>query len=262
MIQTQFRNKPNIGQLFSYNIDSPWIQYRYIKGIDNDEPHVVQAGTGYIQTAQAVIAAAPIIAKTVDKAVFGKIGTSVSNTLGERFNKNPLWRPGFAGERHAILPTKEGWTRANFAGPGTHLEKRLSRGDQSVDGPRGIDAAAKKHDIKYANASSFADIRKADNELISDVRGSTQTAAMKRTTIGMITAKKFGENIGLFSKDTWLPRSKQQLGKGCHSKQPSKKSKEKKKQVYPATILKKLHKQNEAYRKKQQRSSGKKKTKT
>ncbi len=248
--------------MFSYNIDTPWVTYRYIKGRDTDEKEVVQVGTGYIQAAQTAIAVAPVIAKATDKLLFGNIGTSVSNTLGEHYNKNPLWRPGFAGERHAILPTKQGWTRANFAGPGTHLEKRLTRGDQSVDGPRGIDAAAKKHDIKYANASSFADIRKADNELIDDVRGSTQTSAMKRTTIGMIRAKKFGENIGLFSKDMWLPQSKQQLGKGCHSKQTSKKSKEKKKQVYPATILEKLHKRNEAYRKKQQRSSGKKKTKT
>ncbi|MCP4343943.1 MAG: hypothetical protein GY795_00260, partial [Desulfobacterales bacterium] len=156
MIQTQFRNKPNIGQMFSYNIDNPWVSYRYIKGQDPNEKQIVQGGGGYVQAVQAAIAAAPVIAKTIDKVLFGNIGTNVSNTLGEHYNKNPLWRPGFAGERHAILPTEDGWTRANFAGPGTHLTKRLTRGDQSVDGPQGIDAAAKKHDIKYANASSFA----------------------------------------------------------------------------------------------------------
>ncbi len=254
MIQTQFRNKPDIGQMFSYNIATPWIQYKYIKGRDTDEKQIVQGGEGYIQAAQAAIAAAPIVAKTIDKALFGKIGTSVSNTLGEHYNKNPLWRPGFAGERHAILPTKKGWTRANFAGPGTHLDKRLARGDESVDGPFGIDAAAKKHDIKYANATSFRDIRKADNELIDDVRRSDQSSAMKRTTIGIIKAKKFGENVGVFSKDIWLPKSNQQIGHGCYGKRKYNKDTSKKKKVYPGAILEKLHKQNESRRRKHKQS--------
>ncbi|MCP4395651.1 MAG: hypothetical protein GY804_15495, partial [Alphaproteobacteria bacterium] len=105
------------------------------------------------------------------------------------------------------------------------------------------------------NATSFADIRKADNELINDVSRSTQSSAMKRTTIGLIKAKKFGENVGVFSKDIWLPKSNQQVGHGCYGKRKSNKDTNKqKKKVYPGAILEKIHKQNESRRRKYKQS--------
>ena len=118
-------------------------------------------------------------------------------------NKNPNKRGGFPGERHMFLPTEYGLTRANYAGPGTHLKERLSRNDPPVDGPRGIDIAAKQHDIDYSNAKVFKDVRRADNRFIKRVRKSEQSSFAKNIVIGAMKSKKFGENIGIFKPDTF-----------------------------------------------------------
>ncbi len=241
----QFRsyrgNKPTIGQSFSRNTENPWNDNRYVSPLTEDPGIVIQEGSGAVSTIatiQALIKAAPVVVKGLDKVVFGKIGTDISNTLGEKFSKNEEWRPGFPGEHHAILPTSSGLARANYAGPGTHLGKRLRRGDRPVDGEYGVDAAAQLHDIRYATAKNTGDIRKADNLLIRDVANSTQSKLVKNSVIGTIRAKKFGENIGLFSQSKWVPKGNMDdgnIGSGCNPK-PAKPPR-KKKRVYPATIL-------------------------
>jgi hypothetical protein len=131
----------------------------------------------------------------------GEIGTAVSNILSEKFNKNPNWRPGFPGEAHLVLPTKEGLTRANFCGPGTNLKARQTRGDKGVSQ---IDDACQIHDMLYSIAKSEGDIRKADERLIKDIdkatdAGPTQKAVLKAG----IRAKTLGEDIGLFGPETF-----------------------------------------------------------
>ncbi len=268
MFLTISANQPTISQLFTKNETTPWVKSVYIKGVDTKEkvtvykglelgaagtiPKVaglgdkgtIQKGSGYAQTIAAIIKAAPIVAKGVDKAAFGKIGTNISNTLSERYNKNPEWKPGFAGERHAVLPTNFGLTRANYAGPGTKLQTRLARGDKGVDGPYGIDAAAKTHDIDYYNAKSYSDIRKADKKFIKGVRQSTSTGTMKNLAIGAIKAKNFGEDIGILNKDVFsIQQESQQMGLGnsIYAKKPTKR---KKKKVYPAQVLQRLQRAN------------------
>ena len=51
----------------------------------------------------------------------------------------------------------------NFAGPGTHLEKRLKRGDRGVNR---LDKIAGIHDIDYSKAKNLKDKWKADDKMI------------------------------------------------------------------------------------------------
>lgn len=150
-------------------------------------------GEGLVASTVAVLEAA----KAIDELAFGGVGTSVSNTLSLAFNKNPDWRPGFSGERHIVLPTDHGLTRANFAGPGTRLGARVLRGDVGVDGPRGIDAAAKLHDIDYTRATTRQDIAEADRKFLRRVDESTQGPKTKAIVRTAIRAKTLVEDIGL-----------------------------------------------------------------
>ena len=55
------------------------------------------------------------------------------------------------------------WPGMNFAGPGTHLEKRLKRGDRGVNR---LDEIARIHDIDYSKAKNLTDKWKADDKMI------------------------------------------------------------------------------------------------
>lgn len=141
--------------------------------------------------------------RLASKLLFGDVGTAASNVFQKAFNKNPYARPGFSGEKHIILPTQHGLTRANFAGPGTKLPQRLARRDKPVDGPRGIDAASRTHDIAYSRAKTVADIRHADNRMITDVRRSTAGRKTKAVVVAALRAKKLGEDVGVTDVNTF-----------------------------------------------------------
>lgn len=158
-----------------------------------------QAGQGILTSAMAVISAV----KGLDTLVTGQIGTAVSNTLSKAFNSNPDWKPGFAGEHHAVFETKHGLTRANFAGPGTNLKKRIPRGDRGVDGPNGIDEAARVHDIEYARAKDFSDVRRADAKFIKRVNRSSAGPKMRALVAGLMNAKNFGEDLGVLGEQAF-----------------------------------------------------------
>lgn len=219
---------PNYGQLpVMVDPDTPWFGYEILDDIklvvqsigDEIKPNE-QAGSGIdivgsAMYAKEILDYLPTFAAQLDTLAFGPVGTYISNTASEYYNKNPEWKPGFAGEKHLVLPTSSGLTRANFAGPGTHLAERLQRGDVGVDGPKGIDEAAKKHDIKYSLAKDYSDIRMADSEFIDDVRDSTQNPMLKNIVIGAIKAKNFGEDYGFLSKNRYLTEEqKKEFGGG------------------------------------------------
>lgn len=73
-------------------------------------------GEGIVSAAKFAGTTGLKIVKAIGKLATGEVGTTISNVLSERFNKNPEWRPGFVGEAHLVLPTKSGLTRANFCG--------------------------------------------------------------------------------------------------------------------------------------------------
>ena len=112
-------------------------------------------------------------------------------------------RTGYPGERHMYLPTNLGLTRANYAGPGTNLKARLLRNDPPVDGPNGIDAAAKQHDIDYSKARTVSDVRSADKSFLKKVRRSTQSMPAKQLVIGAMKAKMFGEDTGIIGPEAF-----------------------------------------------------------
>ena len=55
------------------------------------------------------------------------------------------------------------WPEMNFAGHGTHLEKRLNRGDRGVNR---LDEIPRIHDIDYSKAKNLTDKCKADDKMI------------------------------------------------------------------------------------------------
>ena len=58
------------------------------------------------------------------------------------------------------------WPTMNYLGPGTHLEKRLKRGDK---GKNRLDELAKIHDIDYSLARNIKDKWKADEKMIRSI---------------------------------------------------------------------------------------------
>ena len=55
------------------------------------------------------------------------------------------------------------WPQMNYLGPGTHLAKRLKRGDRGVNR---LDELARIHDIDYSKAKNLQGKWKADDKMI------------------------------------------------------------------------------------------------
>ena len=58
------------------------------------------------------------------------------------------------------------WPGYQFMGPGTHLEKRLKRGDKGINR---LDRIAKQHDIDYSHANNLQDKWQADSKMIKAI---------------------------------------------------------------------------------------------
>ena len=59
------------------------------------------------------------------------------------------------------------WPGYQYMGPGTHLEKRLRRGDPGINR---LDRIAKQHDIDYSRARNIQDKWKADDKMIGAIQ--------------------------------------------------------------------------------------------
>ena len=67
------------------------------------------------------------------------------------------------------------WPGYQYMGPGTHLAKRLKRGDPGINR---LDQLAKQHDIDYGKAKTLQDKWKADEKMIQGIakfKGHTMT---------------------------------------------------------------------------------------
>ena len=58
------------------------------------------------------------------------------------------------------------WPGYQYMGPGTHLAKRLRRGDPGINR---LDQIAKQHDIDYSRAKNLQDKWKADTKMIQAI---------------------------------------------------------------------------------------------
>jgi hypothetical protein len=121
-------------------------------------------------------------------------------------------RPGFVGEKHALLKLPNGKTGvANYMGPGTNIMERLKRGDP----PRtATDKAAQAHDIRYALSNDKGDIRRADNIMINKVKQISRNrgdALRNINQANLLRVKVAGENLGVLKRNAFsgnMPDSK------------------------------------------------------
>ena len=58
------------------------------------------------------------------------------------------------------------WPGYQYMGPGTHLKKRLARGDPGINR---LDRISKQHDIDYSKAKNLQDKWKADTKMIKAI---------------------------------------------------------------------------------------------
>ena len=76
-----------------------------------------------------------------------------------------------------------------FLGPGTHLEKRLKRGDR---GKNRLDRIAKQHDIDYTQARSLKDKHRADRKMIRSIEQLPGRKTLTEHAIKKIMQTKVG----------------------------------------------------------------------
>ena len=86
------------------------------------------------------------------------------------FSRNRLLRRWWGGKEglvngHSKIIEQDGprISLARNAGNGTHLKKRLKRGDPGINR---LDKIARKHDIDYSNAKTLRDKHEADSKMI------------------------------------------------------------------------------------------------
>ena len=78
----------------------------------------------------------------------------------------------------------------NFCGPGTHLTKRLQRGDKGINR---LDDICKTHDIAYSKARNQQDYAKADRIMINAIDKLPNRSLTEKMTRGIIATKKWLE---------------------------------------------------------------------
>jgi hypothetical protein len=108
------------------------------------------------------------------------------------------YRPGFKGEKHAMLKLKNGVGLGNYMGPGTNLDARLKRGDP----PRTMeDKVAQAHDIRYGLSKNQEGVSNADRKMIAKLQDMKKKKQGNRFNIELglrpIQAKLAMESRGL-----------------------------------------------------------------
>ena len=161
-------------------------------------------GSGIMDIARSILATGATVAavgSAVSTAYTSQIATDLRNMLPD---SDDTARPGFAGEAHAILKLPNGKNGvANYMGPHTNIIERIKRGDP---GRTEVDKVSKAHDIRYAKAKTFDDIRNADNIMIKEVNQIAQNKSDNPRNIFVaraIAGKVKLEDMGLLKKDAF-----------------------------------------------------------
>lgn len=184
---------------------SPLEVYKLSLGLENNiEQKDNMSGDGIFDKIKSLMSMGDSAKTAVQKLGgiwTGDIGTSLRNMVP---SSDSNARPQFPGEMHAILKLPNGkYGTANFAGPGTHLEARLRRGDP----PRTpVDGVALIHDSQYALAKSQKDVAKADRRMIKKLKAMQKSGRDNKYNIqlGMkpIQAKLRAEQLGIVKPGT------------------------------------------------------------
>lgn len=108
------------------------------------------------------------------------------------------------GEIHAPLYTKDGWKFGSYIGPGTSVYDNILKGKAPVSD---VDRVAQAHDIRYSNARSPEDVRKADLKMVGKLNDIQKNKSDSKFNIYMgkipIKAKMFLEDMGLMKKGSF-----------------------------------------------------------
>lgn len=85
-----------------------------------------------------------------------------------------------------------------FCGPGTHLEKRLARGDKGINA---LDSACKVHDTSYSTTTDLKERHKADKILASEawkrVKSSDASIKERLAALAVTSAMKAKVKLGM-----------------------------------------------------------------
>ncbi len=81
------------------------------------------------------------------------------------------------------------WPGYQFMGPGTHLEKRLKRGDPGINR---LDRIAKQHDIDYSRARNLREKHQADRKMIQSINRLKGKKSLTEKTVKKIMQAKVG----------------------------------------------------------------------
>lgn len=151
--------------------------------------------TAWIEHVRAFRAAQPNPI-SYKEALIGAKGSYKRGQTGGAAQQN-VSRPGFPGERHALLKVDGGLVKGNYIGPGTQVMKRLRRGDRPVSE---VDRVAKAHDLRYAIAKNTKDTRAADKKMVASVKQIKREGTDSRFNTAqadLIRAKMGLEDLGL-----------------------------------------------------------------
>jgi hypothetical protein len=194
---------------FIIKYDNPTRNY---KSIDEIQP-IAMEGNGFIDTLKAKLQKIPKYVSNASDLYSSDVGTAIRNLIP---SSDENARPGFAGEKHAILQLPNGKNGvANYMGPGTNIIARLKRGDHGDPGRTKSDMASKRHDIDYALSKNektkdaqLQKVREADNRMIKSLQKirENRSDSNRNIQLGMrlIQAKTIGEDLGMLSKSKFV----------------------------------------------------------
>ena len=99
----------------------------------------------------------------------GRTRRAATRSRARRRQRRPSQRGGKLFDVQHLL-NKTGiefhWPGYQYMGPGTHLKKRLARGDPGINR---LDRIAKAHDIDYDKAKNLKDKWEADRKMIAKI---------------------------------------------------------------------------------------------
>jgi hypothetical protein len=107
----------------------------------------------------------------------------------------------YAGEYHALLRLPNGrYKRARFAGPGTHLVKRIVDEDRPLSE---VDKTSEAHDLRYFFATTAEQAREADikmNAKIDEIERLGTDSMFNIAQAKLLKGKVVLEDLGLMKK--------------------------------------------------------------
>lgn len=179
-----------------------------------------------------------------------ELATEIKNSVARHYDKNPLARPAFAGEKMIFIPTNYGLSQANFCGGNVRLRERMERGDKGVDGPGGIDEQCGRYKIKEANAITPDQKKEALNQFIDNLDKAKGSSKVKSLLKAFYKSKRMKQSLGLDDEDIGVNMSNirdddaddKEFMNQLELKGGKYKIKKKKKRVPGSSLKKKLHK--------------------